>query len=228
MNLPKAISSLTKWTDSTEARWSRLALDCVRLKRDSNTVFAEATDGRRLCRLTWFSAGADCDYKLPAKALGAALRTAGVTKDGYFAMLNGSVSVFGRKPGATVVPEETGRWPQSEEVLYPKEGKARVRWWPLPTRSLRDDARKALAEQKGGLAKPALDLEICGAKVRLDARYVRDMCDTAIQCGFDRVYATATDEQSAVHFSVLVINDIVDGSAGEPMFECVIMPLARD
>lgn len=218
MNLPKAISSLTKWTDSTEARWSRLALDCVRLKRESNTVFAEATDGRRLCRLTWPSLGSDCEYKLPAKALGAALRTAGVTKTGYFAVLNGSVSVIGKKPGPAVVPEETGRWPQSEEVLYPKEGQ---KWWPLPTRPLRDDARKALAEQKGGLEKPALDMEICGATVRLDARYVRDMCDTAIQCGFDRVYATATDEQSAVHFSV-------DGSEGEPKFECVIMPLAMD
>jgi hypothetical protein len=30
MHLPKAIAALTKWTDSTEARWSRLALDCER------------------------------------------------------------------------------------------------------------------------------------------------------------------------------------------------------
>jgi len=211
MNLPKAISSLVKWTDDEP---SRFPLDCVRLKRESNTVFAEATDGRRMCRLTWLSEGSECEYKLPAKALGAALRTAGVTKDGYFAVLNGSVSVLGKKPGPAVVPV-AGRWPKSEDVLYPKDGQ---KWWPLPTRSLRDDARKALAEQKGGLSKPALDLEISGATVKLDARYVRDMCETAIQCGLDQVHATATDSQSAVHFS----------AECDVKFEAVIMPLAQD
>ena len=212
MHLPKAIAALTKWTDDEQSRYS---LNCVRLKRADGTVFAEATDGRRLCRLTWPCDGEPKEYGLPAKTLSKNLRAVGVTPDGYSAGLNGTVTLYGKNSMTTVPHEELERWPKTEQVLYPKDGQG---WWPMAVKPLRDEARKALKEQAGGIAKPALDLEICGAKVKLDARYVRDMCETAIQCGFDQVHATATDSQSAVHFS----------AESDVKFESVIMPLAAD
>lgn len=212
MHLPKAIAALVKWTDDEQ---SRFMLGCVRLKRAAGTVFAEACDGRRLCRLTWPSDGPDCEYNLEGKSLSKALRAVGVTPDGYFGSLNGSVVLYGKNMGVTVATQEEGRWPKTEDVLYPRAGQG---WWPLPAKTLRDEARAALKVKPEGLAKPAVNLEICGAKVKLDARYVRDMCETAIQCGFDQVHATATDSQSAVHFS----------AECDVKFEAVIMPLAQD
>lgn len=209
MNLPKAISALPKWADD---ELSRYLLDCVRLKRAGGTVFAEACDGRRLCRLTWDSDGPDCEYMLRAKSLAKALRAAGSTKDGYFGSLNGSVTLYGKDQGVTVESGGEGRWPRTEDVLYPAESQG---WWPLPAKALRDEARQAL---KVKTTKPHLDLEICGCKVKLDAKYVRDMCETAIRCGFDEVHATAKDSQSAVHFSAQC----------DVKFESVIMPLAQD
>jgi hypothetical protein len=52
----------------------------------------------------------------------------------------------------------------------------------------------------------------------MDAKFLRDMAETAIQCGYDEVQVSATDKQSAVHFHA--INDVT--------FEAVIMPLAAD
>ena len=212
MHLPKAIAALTKWTDDEQSSYS---LGCVRLKRADGTVFAEATDGRRLCRLTWPCDGEPKEYGLPSKTLAKTLRAVGVTPDGYSVSLNGTVTLYGKNSMTTVPHEELERWPRTEDVLYPKEGQG---WWPMAVKPLRDEARKALKEQAGGIAKPALNLEICGAKVKLDALYVRDMCETAIQCGFDQVHATATDSQSAVHFS----------AECDVKFESVIMPLAQD
>ena len=211
MHLPKAIAALTKWTDDEE---SRLQLDCVRLKRAGGTVFAEACDGRRLCRLTWPCDGEAKEYRLPGKTLAKTLRAVGVTPDGYSVSLNGAVTLYGRNAITTVPQEELERWPKTEDVLYPKEGQG---WWPMAVKPLRDEARAALKVKPEGLAKPALNLEICGAKVKLDARFVRDMCETAIQCGYDQVHATATDSQSAVHFS----------AECDVKFEAVIMPLAQ-
>jgi hypothetical protein len=212
MHLPKAIAALTKWTDDEQSRYP---LNCVRLKRADGTVFAEATDGRRLCRLTWPCDGEPKEYGLPAKTLSKNLREVGVTPDGYSAGLNGTVTLYGQNAMTTVPHEELERWPKTEQVLYPKEGQG---WWPMAVKPLRDEARAALKGKPVGLAKPALNLEICGANVKLDALYVRDMCETAIQCGFDQVHATATDKQSAVHFY----------AECDVKFESVIMPLAAD
>lgn len=212
MHIPKAIAALTKWTDDEQSSYM---LGCVRLKRAGGNVFAEACDGRRLCRLTWPSDGPEGEYMLAGKSLAKALREVGVTKDGYFGSLNGSVMLYGKDKGVTVEQGGEGRWPKTEDVLYPKEGQG---WWPMATKPLREEARAALKVKPVGLNKPALDLEICGAKVKLDARFVRDMCETAIQCGFDEVHATARDSQNAVHFSAQC----------DVKFESVIMPLAQD
>jgi len=212
MYLPKAIVALAKWADNESSRY---ALGCVRLKRANGTVFAEATDGRRLGRLTWEFPGDEREYGLPAKSLSKALRAAGTTSGGYPVGLNGTVTLFGRNTLTTVPHEELERWPKTEDVLQPAAGAG---WWPIATRPLRDEARKALKDQAGGPNKPALVLEICGASMRLDARFVRDMCETAIQCGYERVDATATNKQSAVHFC----------ADGEVKLECVIMPLVAD
>lgn len=212
MHLPKAIAALTKWTAEGPFRF---ALGCVRLKRADGTVFAEATDGRRLCRLTWPCDGEAKEYGLPAKSFAKSLRAVGVTPDGYSVWLNGTVTLYGKNSMTTVPHEELERWPRTEDVLRPKEGQG---WWPMAVKPLRDEARKALKDQAGGISKPALDLEICGANVKLDALFVRDMCETAIQCGFDQVHATATDKQSAVHFC----------AECDVKFESVIMPLAAD
>lgn len=211
MHLPKAIAALPKWTDDEQSRYS---LHCVRLKRADGTVFAEATDGRRLCRLTWPCDGEPKEYGLPAKPLSKNLRAVGVTPDGYSVGLNGTVTLYGKNSITTVPHEELELWPKTADVLYPKERG----WWPMAVKPLREEARAALKVKPGGLTPPALDLEICGAKVKLDARYVRDMCETAIQCGFDQVHATATDSQSAVHFY----------AECDVKFESVIMPLAQD
>ena len=214
MHLPKAIAALTKWTDEEQSRYS---LHCVRLKRADGTVFAEATDGRRLCRLTWPCDGEPKEYGLPAKTLSKNLREVGVTPDGYSAGLNGTVTLYGQNAMTTVPHEELERWPKTEDVLYPAAGWGK--WWPVPTKALRDEARAALKTQKPDLSgQVGMDLEFCGVKVRLQALYVRDMCETAIQCGFDQVHATATDKQSAVHFY----------AECDVKFESVIMPLAAD
>ena len=63
-----------------------------------------------------------------------------------------------------------------------------------------------------------MNMEFCGVKVQLDARYVRDLADMAIRCGYDEVHVSITDEQSAVHFWAYT----------EVKFEAVIMPLAAD
>ena len=214
MHLPKAIAALTKWTDDEQRRYS---LHCVRLKRADGTVFAEATDGRRLCRLTWRCDGEPKEYGLPAKTLSKNLREVGVTPDGYSAGLNGTVTLYGKNAMTTVPHEELERWPKTEDVLCPAEGS---KWWPVPTKALRQCARNALNHHriKSRPGPTVMDLEFCGVKVRLDAKYVRDMCETAIQCGFDQVHATATDKQSAVHFY----------AECDVKFESVIMPLAQD
>lgn len=212
MHLPKAIAALPKWTANYQSRYR---LDCVRLKRQDGEVFAEATDGRRLCRLTWPCEGEAGEYGLPAKPLAKALASVGVTPDGYSAGLNGTVALYGKNSITTVPHESLEGWPRTEDVVHAPPGS---KWWPMPAKALRDDARKALKDQAGGIAKPALDLEICGVKVKLDARYVRDMCETAIKCGFDQVHATATNGQSAVYFQ----------AECDVKFESVIMPLAAD
>lgn len=212
MHLPKAIAALPKWTDEEQSRYS---LHCVRLKRADGTVFAEATDGRRLCRLTWPCDGEPKEYGLPAKTLSKNLREVGVTPDGYSAGLNGTVTLYGKNAMTTVPHEELERWPKTEDVLRPAAGWGR--WWPVPTKALRDEARAAL-KTPGTSGQVGMDLEFCGVKVRLQALYVRDMCETAIQCGFDQVHATATDKQSAVHFY----------AECDVKFESVIMPLAAD
>lgn len=213
MHLPKAIAALTKWADDEQSRYP---LDCIRLKRADGTVFAEATDGRRLCRLTWPCDGEPKEYGLPAKEFAKSLRAVGVTPDGYSAGLNGTVTLYGKNAMTTVPHEELARWPQTERVLYPAEG---CHWWPLPTKALRDEARAAMKTTKPDLSgQIGMDLEIFGVKLRLQAVFVRDMCETAIQCGFDQVHATATDNQSAVRFS----------AESDVKFEAVIMPLAAD
>lgn len=212
MHLPKAIAALTKWTDEEQSRYS---LNCIRLKRANGTVFAEATDGRRLCRLTWPCDGEPKEYGLPAKTFAKTLRAVGVTPDGYSVGLNGTVTLYGKNSMTTVPHEELERWPRTEDVLVHPDGG----WWPVPTKALRDQARAALKTQKPDLhGQVPMDLEICGVTVRLQALYVRDMCETAIQCGFDQVHATATHKDRAVHFT----------AESDVKFEAVIMPLAAD
>jgi hypothetical protein len=203
MNLPKAIAALTKWADEYPSRYQ---LDCIRLLADGRLAYAEATDGCRMCRLTWHCEGVEGDYLLPRKALARALRSVGVTPDGYHASLNGDVTVYGKKSGATVKPEEPERWPPSEEVLYPEPGMEPIL---LSARELRDRARAALKAGEAGMT-----LKIDDVTTKLTSKYVRDMAETAIQCGYDNVAASTKDKESAVHF----------WADGDLLFDSVIMP----
>jgi hypothetical protein len=212
MHLPKAIAALPKWTDNEASRYQ---LSCVRLRRADGFVFAEATDGRRLCRLTWASEGPECEYRLEGKVLSKALKTVGVSDGGYFASLNGDVTLYGRNVGTSVTPTVTDeRWPKTEDVLYPP---AKATAGSVGVVALREQARAAIKAQPKAF-QLGMDLEMAGVKVRLDAKYVRDMAETAIQSGYDEVHVSATDEKSAVHFWAYT----------EVKFEAVIMPLAAD
>jgi hypothetical protein len=211
MYIPKAIAALPKWTDNEASRYQ---LSCVRLRRAGGFVFAEATDGRRLCRLTWASEGPECEYRLEGKVLSKALKTVGVSDGGYFASLNGDVTLYGRNVGTSVTPAVTDeRWPKTDDVLVPAASDRRDN---IDTYWLRDAARKVLKDKV--YTPPRMFLTLAGVKVTLDAKYVRDMAETAIQCGYDEVHVSATDKQSAVHF--WCNNDV--------LFDSVIMPLAAD
>lgn len=211
MYIPKAIAALPKWTDNEASRYQ---LSCVRLRRAGGFVFAEATDGRRLCRLTWACEGPECEYRLEGKVLSKALKTVGVSDGGYFASLNGDVTLYGRNVGTSVTPTVTDeRWPKTDDVLVPAASDRRD---TIDTYWLRDAARKVLKDKV--YTPPRMFLTLAGVKVTLDAKYVRDMAETAIQCGYDEVIVSATDKQSAVHFHAT--NDVT--------FEAVIMPFAAD
>ena len=211
MNLPKAIAALPKWADTAAGRYH---LTCVRIKADGHQAFAEATDGRRLCRLTWHCTGVEGEYYLDRKVLSKALKSVGVTDGGYFAGLNGEVTLYGWKTGQTIPKEEVERWPKTEQVLYPPEGSTRD---TIDTYWLRDKARAVLkADPKA--TPPAMDLQVGPVTMRMDAKYLRDMAETAIQCGYDEVWMYVTDPQNGVHFWA---NNYVQ-------FESVIMPLAQD
>lgn len=211
MILPRAIDKLPKWTDDKPRRYP---LNCVRLRRESDTVFAEATDGRRLCRLTWPCIGDDQEYFLPGKTFSTALRAAKPGADGYGAGAGDSLALYGETSIATVPSEPIGKWPKTEQVLYPP---AQAKCCAVPVKPLLTAAREAL-KTAVNKHQPGMDLEFCGVKVRLDARYVRDMADTASRCGYDEVHVSITDGQSAVHFRAYT----------EVKFEAVIMPLAAD
>jgi hypothetical protein len=232
MYMPKAIAALPKWTDDDQSRYQ---LECVRILREGPTVFAEATDGRRLCRLTWQSDGSDGEYRLEAKRLSKVLKAVGVSDDGYCAdqtqadwsspscCFTGvrytgkapALMLSGRNCCHTVPSSGTERkWPKTEDVLYPP---AQAKCADVNVRDLREQARAAIKAQPK-VKQLGMDLELAGVKVRLDARYVRDMAETAIQCGYDQVQVSATDKQNAVHFWAYT----------DVKFESVIMPLAAD
>jgi len=211
MHLPKAIAALTKWADTEDSRYK---LANVRIKADGRLVFAEATDGRRLCRLTWHCTGVEGEYYLDRKVLSKALKSVGLSDGGYSAGLNGAVTLYGRNSGQTIPKAEVERWPKTEQVLYPPSGQEQD---IIATAALRDRARAVIkADPK---AKPlAMDLKVGPVTVRLDAKYVRDMAETALQCGYDEVRVQAKDTQSAVYF----------WNHTATHFESVIMPLAQD
>jgi hypothetical protein len=231
MHMPKAIAALPKWTDDEQSRYQ---LECVRLRRESGTVFAEATDGRRLCRLTWQGEGPDGEYRLPAKTLSKTLKTVGVQDGGYSATdsqadwsstspLTGvrvtckipAITLYGKNCGHTVPSESVDhKWPKTEDVLYPP---AKAKCADVNVRDLREQARAAIKAQPK-VHQLGMDLDLAGINTRLDARFVRDMAETAIQCGYDQVQVSATDRQSAVHFWAYT----------DVKFEAVIMPLAAD
>lgn len=214
MILPRAIDKLPKWTDESQSQYM---LGCVRLRRESDTLFAEATDGRRLCRLTWPCSGDDREYFLPGKTFSKALRAAKPGQDGYGAGAGGQgVALYGPTSITTVPSYGGGRWPKTEQVLHPP---AHAKCCAVPVKPLLDAARLRVKEKDANpLGQKGMDLEFCGVKVKLDARYVRDMADTAIRCGYDEVHVSITDGQSAVHFWAYT----------EVKFESVIMPLAAD
>ncbi len=213
MILPRAIDKLPKWTDNEQSKYM---LGCVRLRRERDTVFAEATDGRRLCRLTWPCIGDDREYFLPGKTFSKALRAAKPGPDGYGAGAGASLALYGPTSITTVPSYGGGRWPKTEQVLYPP---AEAKCCAVPVKPLLTAARTHLKQTKPNPSgHHPMDLEFCGVKVRLDARYVRDMADMAIRCGYDKVHVSITDGQSAVHFWAYT----------EVKFEAVIMPLAAD
>jgi hypothetical protein len=231
MNLPKAIAALPKWADTTRSRYP---LECVRIKADGQFVFAEATDGRRLCRLTWHCTGVEGEYRLKRDVLSKALRAVGLRNGGYFASITEAdwssqspitnvrfvgkipaIMLYGKNCGQVVPSEDAEReWPKTEQVLYPPEGSTRD---TIDTYWLRDKARAVLkADPKA--TPPAMDLQVGPVTMRMDAKYLRDMAETAIQCGYDEVWMYVTDPQNGVHFWA---NNYVQ-------FESVIMPLAQD
>ena len=210
MHLPKAIAALPKWADTEDSRYK---LANVRIKADGRQVFAEATDGRRLCRLTWHCTGVEGEYFLERKVLSRALKTVGLSDGGYSAGLNGAVTLYGRNAGQTIAKEEVERWPKTEDVLYPP---AKAKNCTLKTAEVREWARNALKDKVYTPAR--LFLTLADVKVTLDAKYLRDMAETAIQCGYDEVHVSVTDSQSAVHFWAYT----------DVKFESVIMPLAAD
>lgn len=211
MILPRAIDKLPKWIDESQSKYM---LGCVRLRRESDTIFAEATDGRRLCRLTWPCIGEDREYFLPGETFSKALRAAKPGPDGYGAGAGEGLALYGTTSVTTVPSYGGGRWPKTEDVLYPP---AKAKCCGVPVKPLLTAAREAL-KTAVNKQQPGMDLEFCGVKVRLDARYVRDMADTAIRCGYDEAHVSITDGQSAVHFWAYT----------EVKFEAVIMPLAAD
>jgi hypothetical protein len=211
MHVPNAIYSLPKWTGTACRQYPWM--NCVRLKCDGTVAFAESTDGRRLARISWSFTGPESEYFLPAKPLSKTLRAAGMTKDGYHASLNGKVTIYGKNSGLeTAVCTEPGRWPKTEDVLYPPESS---RMDTVDAYWLRNVARAKLAE---GGSPPSMTMQVGPVSVLLDAKYVRDMAETAIQCGFDELQVYATDQHSGVHFQAM--NDV--------RFDSVIMPLAQD
>lgn len=213
MILPRAIDKLPKWTTDDHCA---VQINCVRLKRDGGTVFAEATDGRRLCRLTWPCAGEDREYLLPGKAFSKSLRAVKPGPDGYGAGAGESgVSLCSSTSITTVPSEAIVRWPKTEDVLYPP---AHAKASSVATTPLLAAARTALKQEANLNGHRPMDLEFSGVKVRLDAKYVRDMADMAIRCGYDEVHVSITDGKSAVHFWAYT----------EVKFEAVIMPLAAD
>lgn len=213
MILPRAIDKLPKWTDDEQSKYM---LGCVRLKRASDSVFAEATDGRRLCRLTWPCSGEDREYFLPGKTFSKALRAAKPGPDGYGAGAGDQgVALYGKASISSVQSYGGGRWPKTEDVLYPP---AKAKHSSTGTKALLGQARAAMKKDRNASGHQAMELEFGGVKVRLEARYVRDMADMAIQCGYDEVHVSAVDGQSAVHFWAYT----------EVKLEAVIMPLAAD
>jgi hypothetical protein len=213
MILPRAIDKLPKWTDESQSRYM---LGCVRLRRSSDTIFAEATDGRRLCRLTWPCIGEDREYFLPGKAFSQALRAAKPGPDGYGAGAGDQgVALYSGTSITNVQTRGDGRWPRTEDVLYPP---AQAKASSVATQPLLAEARTALKQGANPFGHRPMALEFGGVKVRLDAKYVRDMADMAIRCGYDDVHVSATNGQSAVHFWAYT----------EVKFEAVIMPLAAD
>ena len=211
MNLPKAIAALPKWADTTSSRYQ---LECVRINADGQFVFAEATDGRRLCRLTWHCPGVKGEYYLDRKVLSKALKSVGVTDGGYFAELNGAVTLHGRNAEQTIPKAEVGKWPKTEQVLYPPENYQRD---TIDTYWLRDKARSVIKTDPK--ANPlAMDLQVGSVTMWMDAKLLRDMAETAIQCGYDEVWMYATDRLHGVHFH----------AGNDVSFEAVIMPLTQD
>jgi hypothetical protein len=153
------------------------------------------------------------EYFLDRKVLSKALKTVGLSDGGYSAGLNGAVTLYGRNAGQTIAKEEVERWPKTEDVLYPP---AKAKNCTLTTAEVREWARNALKDKVYTPAR--LFLTLADVKVTLDAKYLRDMAETAIQCGYDEVHVSVTDSQSAVHFWAYT----------DVKFESVIMPLAAD
>jgi DNA polymerase III sliding clamp (beta) subunit (PCNA family) len=196
MILPRSLAKVTTWADPESSRY---ALGGVRIGRQKDKCFAEATDGRRLVLLEWKDKGPETDAILDGKKLGRACRA---VKRGQVVMAespNGVAHV-----GDMAVPTIQGRWPRTEDVLDPAK--------------VGSEEATFTVERLLQLAN-MIDLKVGDTTVKLNATFVRELAETAKAVGSDKVRIRASDAQSAV---------TCDCAHGNVEMTAVIMPMAAD
>lgn len=196
MILPKCIDKVTKWSDPDASRY---ALGGVRIGRQSDKCFAEATDGRRLVLLEWKDKGPNTDAILEARPFAKACRA---VKRGPIVLADNPNGVA--KVGGADVPTVQGRWPKTEEVLDPAKVGAEESTFTV--------------ERLVELAN-MIDLKVGNTTIKMNATFVRELAETAKSVGAASVRVRASDAQSAV---------TCDCTHGNVEMTAVIMPMAAD
>lgn len=197
MILPRAIEKVTKWSDPESSRY---ALGGVRIGRRAGSCFAEATDGRRLCLLEWKDKGKDLDTIVEGKALGKACRD--VPK--HRGILMGDEPNGFAEVGDTKVPTVEGRWPKTEDLFTET--------------AIGDQEMTVSVERLRELAN-IVTLQVGNVSVRLNAKFLTDLADTAKAVGADGLRIRAKNAQSQVVF---------DCKDRNTELTAVIMPMVAD
>jgi hypothetical protein len=203
MYLPRVLSELVGWSDHEASRY---ALGGVQIRRIGDKCQAEATDGRRLARVTWTDPDDNPNNCPPvpefctlldAKELRSACRAVSkfVTKKeargsiqshpfGLNEDVNGKATIhspFNETNQSVAVIE--GRWPRTDDVVHTEPREKEVR-------------------------------------ATLNPKFLRDLADTVVAMGCEGVTVRVVNEREAVAFEC--VND-----SGVRM-DAVVMPIAAD